>query len=368
MTGQVHYKAYQVPRAPARSMAAVSIDDICTSYRWLGHAPGEHTELLALHADYRPGREHREWNRAHSAYPRVAYAQSEHDVLGFVRRYHAERMVCFGLNPRPDAFRNEQGYARSAFEHEIAVSQSALFDYDIKDRRITKAQVQALERFLDFSDDYFQDLGLNVPVRGYSGRGFHQLFAYPAIQVAGCPDIALRLRCFAAGFAAAFEDELTMLNAVLDPTTYDLRRVVRIYGTAKPRVGIVSRFSGGERIEDAALARYLRELTLPKPSAMQYGDKVVLNIADTLPASFTALLAENGRLKALWQGEGKAENADTSCSGYDFSLACHLLSAGYRNVDELATVLALRPDGCFQQSGKGEFYIRRTIANALMKR
>ena len=368
MTLQLHDKAYEAAPARTGGMAAVSIDDICTSYRWLGHSPQQYTELLALHPDYRPGREHLAWNREHQAFPRIAYARSEPEVLRFVRRYHGERMVCFGLNPRDDAFRNEQGYVRSAREDEISVSHSALFDFDIQQGRVTKAHVAALERFLDFADDYFLDRGLTAPTRGFSGRGYHLLFAYPAVSVAEYPDIADRLRCFAGSFAAAFEDELSLLSTKLDATTYDLRRVVRIYGTAKPRVGITSRFYGGERVEDAALRKYLLGLNLPGRKSASGRHGTVLSIGRELPASFTRLLEQDAQLRALWVGVGKPDTKDASRSGYDYSLAGHLFSVGYRNVDELATVLALRPNGAFQQSGKDEFYIRRTLASLLLKR
>lgn len=368
MTIQLHDKAFEAAPIQTGHMGAVSIDDVCASYRWLGHARDQYTELVALHPEYRPGRENLDWNKAGNRFPRVAYARFETEVLRFVRQYHGERMVCFGLNPRPEAFANQHGYPRSAREDEIRVSQGALFDFDIKQDRVTRAHVAALERFLDFADDYFLDRGLSAPARGFSGRGYHLLFAYPAVSVAEYPDMADRLRLFAGEFAAAFEDELSLLSTKLDATTYDLRRVVRVYGTAKPRVGITSRFDGGERVEDRALRDYLLGLALPDLDRSASCDGAMLNISQSLPASFSALLERDEEARALWVGEGKPDTADVSRSGYDFSLACHLFSLGYRNVDELATVLALRPGGAFQQSGKGEFYLRRTIANALMKR
>lgn len=40
---------------------------------------------------------------------------------------------------------------------------------------------------------------------------------------------------------------------------------------------------------------------------------------------------------------------------------------GHHDLDELATILSMRPGGSVQSHGKGENYIRRTIANALVK-
>ena len=56
---------------------------------------------------------------------------------------------------------------------------------------------------------------------------------------------------------------------------------------------------------------------------------------------------------------------DSSRSGYDYRLMCSLLSRGYHNIDELSTILSLRPDGKVQRGRKDERYIRLTIANAL---
>ena len=48
------------------------------------------------------------------------------------------------------------------------------------------------------------------------------------------------------------------------------------------------------------------------------------------------------------------------------SLLRKLLHLGYKNIDELATILALRPEGSVRKSGKGEGYLRTTLAKALM--
>ena len=38
------------------------VDDIISSYEWLGHSGRGYTELIALHRDYKPGRKHFESN------------------------------------------------------------------------------------------------------------------------------------------------------------------------------------------------------------------------------------------------------------------------------------------------------------------
>ena len=76
------------------------------------------------------GRENVEWNRKHNAFPRISYARYEQDVIVFVRRYAGSSLVCYSLNPRPQVFRNNKGFPRSARENEIEVSQNLLFDLD----------------------------------------------------------------------------------------------------------------------------------------------------------------------------------------------------------------------------------------------
>jgi len=54
-------------------------------------------------------------------------------------------------------------------------------------------------------------------------------------------------------------------------------------------------------------------------------------------------------------------------TGYHYSLTKGLLYRSYKDIDELATILALRPEGAVRKSGKGDQYIRRMIASALVK-
>ena len=79
---------------------------------------------------------------------------------------------------------------------------------------------------------------------------------------------------------------------------------------------------------------------------------------------FLQLLRQDEKLKDLWEGNGKAKG-DTSGLGYDFSIARRLLALGYRDVDQIGTVLALRPNGSFQNGNKKEEYLCRTIGKAL---
>jgi len=216
--------------------------------------------------------------------------------------------------------------------------------------------------FLEKAADYFRDLGLNPPVKQFSGRGYHSLFALPEIKVEENPDITDRIRLFAQNYRNEFEKDLKRLDAKMD-NTQDLRRVVKISGTAKPDVGIISRLYADKRVEEEALKEYLYQLSLPDPKIK--GN--MLTAGHVLPDWFQYLLKSDPQIKALYDGIGKPKGTDCSSSGYDYSLTKHLMQRGHRNLDDLATIIFLRPQGSIQKNGKGEGYVRHTLANALLK-
>jgi hypothetical protein len=332
-----------------------SFRDVTRSYEWLGHR--EWTEVNALHPDYR--RDDRAWNRQHQTYPVVAYVRSAPDVLRFVQQYAGERMVCYGLNPRPQAFTNQYGRPRSAKEEDILVGQSLVLDIDLEGV-VSSSRLASLTRFLRVADEYFVSLGLRRPVRASSGnRGSHLLFAYPPMLVADCPDLHHRLRSFRASFVDAVQHDLTRLEARVDTGTLALRAAVKAYGTGKPG-GTLSRFYGKERVEDHALHKCLLALPARPPTTIT---DIVVTPGTVLPAWFTALLSSDDRVRDLWHGRGKIAG-DTSGSGYDYTLVRTLVERGYTHRDDLATLLVLRVGGGVTH-GKGRAYVVRTLAKAL---
>src|SRR4051794_36994836 len=122
------------------STARYSLDDVLRSYRWLRHVGW--TEVNALHPAYRPG--DAAGNRRHEAYPIIDYVNNETGLAAFVARHAGERMVCFGINPRPRIFRHADGRVRSARDADIAVSQNLLLDIDLV--QPTPAGLDALRR------------------------------------------------------------------------------------------------------------------------------------------------------------------------------------------------------------------------------
>jgi hypothetical protein len=334
-------------------MEAYSKDDCRRGFSWLGHA-GRYTEISVLHPEYRPG--DASWNRSHRSWPVTDYVTSLAGVEDLVRAYAGDRLVCYGLNPRPSILSKPDGRLRSATEADIAASQNLVLDLDVQNT-VTPERLDALKRFLLRADEYFQSLGLRRPVRAATGRGSHLLFAYALIRTEKVPDLRDRLRSFRDGFATAVRQDLSRLEVRLD-STQDLRRVVRVYGTAKPGIGIVSRFYGRERQEDAALREHLLQLECCTQSVAPVA--MPLTLGAVLPSWFTDLLDRDERLRELWRGEGKTVG-DVTSSGYDYSLVRLLVRRGHADPSELGTILSLRPGS----SAKELEYVARTVSNAL---
>jgi hypothetical protein len=89
-------------------MTNYSLDDALKGYRWLAHTG--FTELLAVHPKYLPGKEHYNWNKSHNSFPRIEYVTDEKGLTKFIMRYHATHTVCYGINQRPQVFKNDRGY------------------------------------------------------------------------------------------------------------------------------------------------------------------------------------------------------------------------------------------------------------------
>ncbi len=353
------------------SVKGISLEDICRSRRWLGHGRGV-SELVSLDPRYRAGREHLEWNKANKTFPVTRYVRNEDELLAFVKSQYGngERMVCIGINPRAKVLKNSKGYERATREEEIEVAQNILFDLDYEEPVFKSDAVKGFETFAKEVDAYSQDLGLLVPVRGYSGRGWHLLYAHAPIRIRDCQDLSARIAKFADDFRSDLHKELHIAGLRLDKT-HDLRRMVRLYGTAKPTVGIVSRFYGNERVEDAALRDYLLSMTLAEDAVSKscngpvYGASLI-TVYDQLPTVIDRLLKRDDELRDLWQGNGKSLKNDASGSGYDYSFVQRLIFLGVRDVDLLGTAIALRPGSSYKEKNKPESYLRRTIAKALM--
>ncbi len=335
------------------------LKDVKASFAWLGHAP-HFTELSAFHKDYLPGKQHYESNFKNRAFPKIEYAKTAKQVERFVKKNYKDHLLCFGLNPRTQVFVNNRNFPRSAKESEIELVKNVLFDFDFKEKKYLEEKLAELEiNFMQF-DEYFFDNGLKEkPVRAFTGQGYHLLFATNNINVKEHPDIKMRIKAFQENFKNEFNDVLDGVGAIVD-STYSLSQKIKIYGTAKPSVNkAVSCFFGGERIEDSGLRDYLLNMKLPEIKETSLDEK----ITGELPKLFVSLLERDQNLKNLWMGEGK-NNGDSTRSGYDFSLTQYLLKLGFSDLDQLKQILIHRPNGAVQH-GKGDQYVKLTLANAI---
>lgn len=333
---------------------AYSEPDVRAGYAGLGHKG--YTEVAAID----PVR------KKHTV---IEYIRNANEVVRFVDRYHHDRLLVWGINERPKEYRYENGRPRSARHDDIGAVSNILIDIDLKSHRISPYQLHELECLArgEFRD-YFGDLGLKHPAYTMTGRGLHIMLSPSPIAVSECPDIAERSKHFALNeFGQDHSFDLDNLEARID-STFDVRRAQRITGTVKPDVGIISRYHGGPREEDDQLRVHLLSMEQHAPNEQilrpVFGAQL-LEISAALPEEVKAVLAQDKKLQDYWNNTGKAYG-DQSASGFDITIVRRLMINGITDANMLGTALALRPLGSVQQSGKGEDYVRRTLAKALV--
>lgn len=336
-------------------------DDVKRAFAWLDHAQFGYTELAAIHKDFKHGKDNFKENLKNDRLPKIWYVKKPYQIINFVRRYWKEHTCCFGVNPRPELLRNRYGYARSALETDIQILTTYFFDLDCQSENSDEYFAE-VELFIAKTEGFFDDIGVNPPTKAFSGRGFHLLFSPSPISIKENPDIKQRLHEFMKKFEAEFRKDLTELKIKID-STLDIRRLAKIYGTKKadPKIRRISRFYGEERKDDSALKKYLLSLEVKEEHR---NSQSIIEI-DDLPQRFVKLMKQSQTIKNLWEGEGKREG-DVSSTGYDFSLIVQCIKNGITDVNELASILANRPQGAYQQSGKNKAYISRTIGKAIM--
>jgi len=344
-----------------RKMLNYNKDDIIRSFRWLGHGEHGFTELAAFHPRYKPGRDNFDYNKKHGYLPKTWYVTNEKQLLGFLNRFHGTHTCCYGINPRPEILRRYGRFVRTAKDTDIKTVLNFYFDFDLEDSAKPDKAIPALEELLTDIQFYFEKDGIVKPFRAFTGNGYHLLFALPPTSVEKYPDVRERLKRLRDTVAFEFGDSMASEGIKLD-STMDLRRVAKIYGTRKPGRRKLSRFYGNERIEDYVLKEYLLSLDLSEPIS-----SISLQIPDTLPEKFEALLTADPHIQKLWNNEGKGGSSDLSRSGYDFSLAKECIRNGITDINDLTAILMIRPEGAVRKSGKNELYVRRTIGNALYK-
>jgi len=342
----------------------LNLEDICTTYALLGHH--RESEVVALHPDYKRRGRKAFTAKGDNTFPITRYIRSEFELARFCKMHHDDRMIAIGLNERPLIHRNEKGYMRAAKEEEIKICSNMLIDIDAEPSELSPSYLAKTTSLLEKLCAYYQDLGLKKPIIAFSGGGFHGMTALPRTPTDVYSDMAPRIKRFTTDLREDFRHDLSRHEMRID-TVSDLRRMVKVYGTAKVGNNQLSRLlSPGVRNEDVGMRNYLLSMTL-KPSELEkktMHKDVVIDVQKKLPRWFEMLIADDKRIHDLWWGRGKAKG-DISASGYDHTLTRTLMGRGHKNLDDLATILAKRPLGSVQKSGKDQQYIQRTIANVL---
>lgn len=331
-------------------MVAYSIEDVRRGYAWL--AQKSYTEITVLHPGFR--RDDPSWNTRHDAWPRTDYVTCADGLLEYVRRYAGERLVCYGVNPRPQILAKPDGRLRSATTGDIDAVQTVVFDIDCLGTA-PPTQLRALDKLLENTAAYWHDVGTAAPVRACSGNGYHLLFAVPPIATASHPAIGAQLRAFRSSFVRAHRAALDNIGAVVDGTV-DVARKLKVYGTGKPGSKRISTFPNVPRVPDVRLREYL--LSLPAESFA--GTAIAVDSTQPVPVWFSRMLDEDRVVRNLWDGTGK-ESGDVSRSGYDWALVRLLVTRGHANADELASILNLR------SGKKGRPYVTHTVQQALAR-
>ncbi|MEM2445886.1 MAG: hypothetical protein QW734_04450 [Candidatus Bathyarchaeia archaeon] len=90
----------------------------------------------------------------------------------------------------------------------------------------------------------------------------------------------------------------------------------------------------------------------------------VLAIPKALPPKFLKLMEKRPEVKALFEGKGK-NYGDTTRSGIDMTLLGIAINAGITDPNELAAIIALRPNAKVKEHPRPEAYLKKTVSKAL---
>jgi hypothetical protein len=338
--------------------ASYNLRDVYEAGKYFDHAQQGKSELVALHKDFKPGRDYFEDNKANNSFPKIWYTNRPGAFIKFVQEYYKDHMCCVGVNPRPKAFKTYNGYNKSATDADIERVTHFYFDIDFEGKNPTDMQLADLRLALMTMDSFYRDRRFELPTLNYSGNGYHVIHKLPPVSVSEYPDIKQRQQYFKDEFQDSFSGELARLEAIID-NTLDLSRKIKLPGTKKPGHSRLSSLEYVNHKPDEALRDYLLSLDI------QPKDDSPLEIrVYQMPETFAVLLEQDRFIQNFWNGTGKT-SGDTSRSGYDYSLVRRCLKKGITDINDLYAILTLRPGGSVKAAGKGEKYVKNTIANAI---
>lgn len=160
--------------------------------------------------------------------------------------------------------------------------------------------------------------------------------------------------------------------------THDASRLLRLPGTVnrkqpdEPVDVILERFDPDQRFTMEELEKAIEAIGAPRTQPQFSATNVRidhLEIGDSASARVQEIIRHDRKVSGLFLGQGKKPTdkrgnpVDCSSSGYDASLLSALITKGVTDPSELATAIAVRPDGGAR--GKGAAYIERTVRSAL---
>ena len=329
------------------------LDEASATWRVLGYAEGHPGECAELRFITPTGATSR-------------YVTTEREMLDAVKAEGPGTLVAISVQPR-SATRPGKATA------DVDKVRTLVLDIEPDNRKGVAASAAQRERAQEFVRvhvaEWFKSRHLSDPVVADSGNGVHVFAAVPAIEVAGCPDIAARTKALRNQLASDLEAEAKAAGVRID-STQDLARVVKLHGTRKPARGHrVSRFLGGtDRVEDPALRDLLLTIdpSLAPPRASTPKSRVGLPKGwkkKPVPERFGKLLREHERLKSAYEGT-LDDLKDRTRSGQDMSLVSQLVHLGMVDEESLAVILLSTPHRKAREHSDPRRYVERTIAAA----
>lgn len=337
--------------------AGYYLGDVRAFYTCLGHHPSAHTEFRAIDPTRRKRSEIRFIKEALQLETLVKNSNSD------------DYMLCVGINERPFVPKNQYSKPRAATGKDIAASQNIFLDFDSVATNHSELLQSDRDRYFlhEFSNYCAERAFLKPSMVVRSTGGNHCYFYYDRIFVSKCPDIAARIKTLMGGIASDLSDDLNRLELKLDTSTADLCRVAKIPGTGKPGSEHISRLLYADNQPDDGLRKYL--LSLPVADNRRsydpvYGPSLISIKTDRFQPIVQTLLKTDERLRNLARCEGKREGTDQSRSGYHYSFARRLFVLGVRDVDVIASSIAILAEQ--QNKMVAEEYLRRTVAAALV--
>ncbi|WP_342833233.1 TOTE conflict system archaeo-eukaryotic primase domain-containing protein [Candidatus Hadarchaeum sp.] len=107
-----------------------------------------------------------------------------------------------------------------------------------------------------------------------------------------------------------------------------------------------------------------RLLKVTEHVAAELEERHELGIPQELPPKFLELMQKRPEVKALFEGRGKGYG-DITRSGIDMTLLGIAINAGIADPNELAAIIALRPNAKVKDHPKPEAYLEKTVNKAL---